>query len=435
MRLAIDAVRRRPGRSAVTILGVGLATGLVVLLLALSAGVQSSATRLAAASGIDLLATSANTSLSSGNFPPLVDAHSLAGAVARADPNVASASPWLVGDLVYANSSLFSASNASPSGSGIPGGWTPTSAGGVGWIPGENTGIETPGIVAGKGFTSPGDPHFANGSYDGPFTHQTEIDQGLAGLLHVGVGDTVWVSSIPVAGPAGLAAWFANATPFQVVGITEPFWLIPSALIGFFYLSELQTVLGDDGPGQDYASLLLIHLTDPTDPANDQAILSKAFPSLTLFTIGNVLGVIQQAVDLYRTFGVIIGAIGLVVATLFTTTVLLMSVDDRSREIALLRAVGYSRARVGGLVLEEGLLLGALGLAVGLVLGAISAFALNTFLDRLLAGLPNGFSFVSVDPAVILGGALEVIAVALLASVLPAVRAMQLPVAEELRAP
>lgn len=435
MVYSLDAIRRRPGRSAATVFGIGLSTGLVVLLLALSSGVQSSATRLAASSGIDLLATSANTSITSGSFPPVTNAHSVPAELARTDPNVASASPWLVGDLVFANSSLYAASNQSSGGGAIPAGWTPTSAGAVGWIPGENAGLETPATLSGNGFTSTGDPHWDNGTDQGPFTHEVELDSGLAGLLHVAVGDVVWANVQSVAGPAELAGWFSNATPFEVVGITQPFWLIPSALLGFFYLSELQTLQGDRGTAQDYASLVLIHLFDPSNPSQDQGTLARAFPALTFFTIGNILTSIEQAVNLYRTFGTLIGAIGLVVATLFTTTVLLMSVDDRSRELALLRAIGYTRTRVGGLILQEGLLLGALGLVLGLGVGSLGAYGLNLFLDRLLPGLPAGFSFVSIDATVVAGGSLEVLAIGVLASLAPAARAMSIPVAEELRAP
>jgi putative ABC transport system permease protein len=435
MAYSVDAIRRRPGRSAATVFGIGLATGLVVLLLALSSGVQTSATRLAAASGIDLLATSANTSLSDGSFPPVTDAHQVPSELVRSDPNVASASPWLVGDLVFANSSLYNATNLSASGAAVPSGWSPTSAGAVGWIPDDNGGLETPATLGGAGFSAPGDPHWDNGSYAGPFTHEVELDAGLAALLHVGVGGAVWASDQGVAGPAGLSPWFANATALTVVGITQPFWLIPSALLGFLYLSELQALQGDSGPSEDFASLVLIHLSDPSDPGRDQSALAHAFPMLTFFTIGNILTSVEQAVNLYRTFGTLIGAIGLVVATLFTTTVLLMSVDDRSRELALLRAVGYTRARVGGLILQEGLLLGALGLGFGLLVGAAGAYGLNAFLDRLLSGLPAGFSFVSIDATVVAGGAAEVLIIGLLASLLPAVRAMGIPVAEELRAP
>ncbi|MGA7923578.1 MAG: ABC transporter permease, partial [Thermoplasmata archaeon] len=122
MGYTITSLRRRPGRSALTMLGVGLATGLVIILLALSAGIQTSSTSLATASGVDLLAVSANTTLSGAEFPYIAGAHQLPSAMARADPNVVAASPWLVGSLTYGNASLYAASNSSASGSGIPSG-------------------------------------------------------------------------------------------------------------------------------------------------------------------------------------------------------------------------------------------------------------------------------------------------------------------------
>jgi ABC-type antimicrobial peptide transport system permease subunit len=435
MRYAWDAVRRRPGRSLATAFGIGLATGLVVLLLALSAGIQSSAYRLAASSGIDLLATSANTSLASDTFPPIPRAHALPSEVGASDPNVAATSPWLISSLVYANSSLYAAANASANGASVPSSWAPTSAGTVGWIPGDNNGLDAPSPVSGSGFTAPGDPLWDNGSYLGPRTGETELDIGLAAVLHVNVGGMIWVSARSVTGPSALSAWFSNATQYRVVAITEPFFLLPSALLGFFYLSELQELTGSATAATDFASLILIHLTDPTNPSADQSRIAAAFPSLSVFTIGNILGEIQSAVDLYRTFGTLVGAIGLVVATLFTTTILLMSVDDRSREIALLRAVGFQRARIGAYVLEEGLLLSFAGLGIGLVLGGIGAYEINEFLRRLIVGLPSGFTFVSFDATVIASGIAEVLAVGFVASIGPALRAMSFPVAEELRAP
>jgi putative ABC transport system permease protein len=220
-----------------------------------------------------------------------------------------------------------------------------------------------------------------------------------------------------------------------VVGISGPFWLIPSAFLAFVYLSELQMISGGASPGTDYASVLLIHLTDPTSPATDQVRLAAAFPNLRVITLAEILGVIQHVVNLYRTFGELIGLIGLVVAALFTTTVLQMSVDDRSREIALLRAVGHSRASVGSLVVEEAVVLALLGLAIGLPFAYVGANALNIVLLRLVPGLPTGFSFVSFDLGVTLSGVLLVVVIGLAAAIAPAARAMLLPVAEELRAP
>lgn len=435
MRYALEGVRRRPARSALTALGIGLATGLVTVLLALSAGVQGSASRLATASGVDLIATSANTSLTTSTFPPLSDAHAIPSGFARADPNVATASPWLVASFVYANSSLYGAANASRNGTAIPPGWGPASGEAVGWIPGANAGLATPSVATGPGFSSDGDPHYGKGTYSGPFTHEVVLDGGLAGVLGATVGSLVYSSVQPLPGPSSLLAWFANATPFRVVGISGPFFLIPSALLGFFYLSEAQSLEGSTAVQNDQASVVLVHLSDPTHPAGDQTALRAAFPTLTVFTLGNILGAVQSVVDLYKTFGTLIGLVALVVAALFTTTVLTMSVDDRSRELATLRAIGFPRATIGRFVLEEALVLAALGLVVGLAGGYVGAYLLNRFLTGLLHGLPNGFSFVAFDATVVASAIAEVTVIGLLASALPAARAMRLPIAEELRAP
>jgi putative ABC transport system permease protein len=434
MRYAADALRRRPGRTALTALGIGLATALVLVLLSVSAGIQASAFRLATSSGVDLLGTSANTSLSSTSFPPVTNAHQLAREIPLADPNVATASPWLVSSLVFANASLYAATNESANGSSVPSGWQPASATSIGWIPGENTGLEVPAIVAGTNLPVAGDPYYANGGYNGPRTDDVVLNSALAQLLHIDTNATIWASPLSPSGPSSLASWFSEATPFRVVGLSGPFWFLPSAALGMFYLSELQQMLGSASASTDYASLVLIHLIDPTMASHDQATLAAAFPAITFFTLGNVLGAIQHVVDLYRTFGTLVGLIGVLVATLFTATVLLMSVEDRSRELALLRAVGYSRAQVGGFVVEEGLLLAGLGLLVGLPLGLLGATLLNDALARLVSGLPAGFSFVSFNLSVLGEGVVEVLLIGLVASLIPLVRALRIPVAEELRA-
>lgn len=431
MRYSLDTLRRRPARTILTSLGIGLAAGLVVLLLALSAGVQSSATALAYSSGVDLLAVSPGSNITSGQFPPLTGAHPLSTAIPSADPNVAAASPWLISDLAYGNASLWRAANASA----VPSGWSYSESGTVGWIPSDNTGIEVPPLYHGPGFSAPGDPHYAGGNYTGPKTGEIEVDQALATVLHVGVGSAIWASPVEPPSPAALPGWYANATAFTVVGVTGPFWLVPSALLAYTYLSELQSMTGGGNRSTDYATILLIHLVDPTSIGADLTRLATAFTSLQFYTLGNILGEIQHVVNIYRTFGTLIGAIGLVVAALFTTTVLQMSVDDRSRELALLRAVGHSRAAVGRLVVEEALWLTGFGLGIGLPIAYLAALALNRFLLDLVGALPAAFSFVSFAPEVILTGVAAVVAVGLVAALAPALRAMQLPVAEELRAP
>jgi len=431
MVYAWDALRRRPGRTAASALGIGLATALIVTLLAVSEGVQTSATELASSSGVDLIVTSGNTTLSGGQFPEIDHAHSLPTGFRSADPNVETASPWLIASLTFANGSLYNATNRSD----VPAAWAPTSAGTIGWIPSESAGLELPAMLQGPGYPTLSDPHFSNGSYGGPPTGAIVLDQGLASVLHVGPGQIVYVSSASPSGPSALSSWFGGATAFRVAGVSDSYWLLPSALLAFTYLSELQTLIANGAAPIDGASLVLVHLFDPTQPSVDQAKLERAYPSISVFTLGDVLSEIQDAVSLYRTFGTMIGIIGLVVATLFATTILLMSVDDRSRELALLRAIGYPRSSVVLAVVTEGFLLCALGLAAGLGLGFAGAEGLERVLERLLTGLPNGFSFVRFDVTVVLQASAGVAAVGLFASILPSLRVLRLPIAEELRAP
>ncbi|EQD67236.1 ABC-type transport system permease protein, partial [mine drainage metagenome] len=278
MRFAWDGIRRRPGRSVATALGIGLAVALVILLLAVGAGISSSAGYLATQSGVDLIGVSPGAAPPSTQFPPIASAHPLTQEVRRADSSVESASPWLIASLLFGNSTLWSRANQSVDGTGLPAGWGPTSGTSIGWIPGDNTGITTPLLVNGTGFTYPGDPHYANGSYDGPFTHEIVIDQGLATQLGVSVGGLVWASPRSAAGPAEVEGWYANATAFRVVGITEPYYLIPTAALAMFYLSELQSLTGSASPGADYASLLLIHLDPGASAAAAQSRLELPVP-------------------------------------------------------------------------------------------------------------------------------------------------------------
>jgi hypothetical protein len=430
VRYALDAIRRRPGRAVLTSLGIGLAVGLVVILLAVSNGIITSAAELGAESGIDLIGASGTFSGQSLELTPIPKAHYLASQIPRVDPNAVTASPWLVEGLFFANASLYAATNNST----IPTGWGLTNSGAVGWIPSDNYGIQVPDLYGGKGFSESGDPYYAQ-NYSGTPTHEIVLDQALSSALHVGLNGSIWASVASPPNSASLPSWFASAYQFRVVGISGPFWLVPQELLAFTYLSELQSLMGGAYVSSDEASLLLIHLNDPTSISSDQARIAAAFPWLTLTSMQGILGAIQHVVNLYRTFGDLVGLIGLVVAALFTTTILQMSVDDRSRELALLRAVGHTRASVGLFVVEEAILLGLFGLAIGLPVAYVGAYGLNQLLLRLVSGLPASFSFISFDLGLILIGLAIVVGIGLVAAIAPAARAMQLPVAEELRAP
>jgi predicted permease len=120
----------------------------------------------------------------------------------------------------------------------------------------------------------------------------------------------------------------------------------------------------------------------------------------------------------------IFGTIGLVLASLGLYGVLAYAVTQRTREFGIRLALGAEHGKVRTLVLRDGVKLAVVGLAIG--------FAIALATTHLLRGFLHGLS--PTDPITFGGIALLLVAVALAASYLPAVRATRTDPVEALRA-
>ena len=120
---------------------------------------------------------------------------------------------------------------------------------------------------------------------------------------------------------------------------------------------------------------------------------------------------------------VAIGTIVFFTLLLVTGNTMAISVRERTAELAVLKAVGYSDRFVLGLVLAESLLIAALGGAIGLWLASIVAG-----MDITSGILPTYLS-----GAAIAGGGVMALATGVLAGLLPAVSAMRMQVVSALR--
>jgi lipoprotein-releasing system permease protein len=126
----------------------------------------------------------------------------------------------------------------------------------------------------------------------------------------------------------------------------------------------------------------------------------------------------------------LIRAVVMVVVVMGVASVLVVSVVQKRREIGILRAMGATQGQVQRIFLLQGLLVGALGSALGVVLavGLIAAF--TTFV-RGSDGLPL-FS-IGLAPGLALRIALMATLCGVLAAVAPARRAAQLDPAQAIR--
>jgi putative ABC transport system permease protein len=119
-----------------------------------------------------------------------------------------------------------------------------------------------------------------------------------------------------------------------------------------------------------------------------------------------------------------ISGIALLVGAIAVANTLLMSVFERTREFAVLRAVGARPRFLLALVLGESTLLSLAGAGAGLVLGRLGIVGINLLSARYVglevAALTARLALFAVAVAVVMG---------LLAGLLPAARAARVPIA------
>ena len=124
------------------------------------------------------------------------------------------------------------------------------------------------------------------------------------------------------------------------------------------------------------------------------------------------------------------GLVALVVGAFLVGNTLAMTVAERTREIGLLRAAGTTRRQILGLFLRQGAAIGAVGAAIGILLGIGLAAAMIGFLGStravLVAGLPLDLG------ALLLAFGLGIV-VTLVGAGAPALRAASLSPLEALR--
>lgn len=105
---------------------------------------------------------------------------------------------------------------------------------------------------------------------------------------------------------------------------------------------------------------------------------------------------------------------------------MLMSVFERTREIGLLRAVGWSRAQICSLIVTEGLVLSLIGGALGVPLGWLEVIAATYVVEM-------GWIQMSIEPSVAIQAVLLAMVIGVVGSLYPGLRAANLEPTEALR--
>ena len=145
--------------------------------------------------------------------------------------------------------------------------------------------------------------------------------------------------------------------------------------------------------------------------------------------LGTFKTVIDAIVLVLNSFAII----ALLAASFGIVNTLLMSVQERTREIGLMKAMGMGSGKVFGLFSLEAVFIGFLGSVIGTGIGMAAGSIASAALSRTVFSDLAGLTLIAFDPASIAGIILIVMGIAFLAGTLPAIRAAKADPVESLR--
>src|SRR3954471_14198816 len=183
---------------------------------------------------------------------------------------------------------------------------------------------------------------------------------------------------------------------------------------------------------RDQASLFMVRVRKGADAEQVRNWIETRLPNVSAISIATAIAQFDERLSYFRQLAFILGAVSLFVGFLLVTTLVTVSVNERAGEIAVMRAIGVSRAHVVQQVVLEGVAISLAGALFGLALGLVTARYLNTILSA-FPGLPMAIDFFLFQPRAAWSALGLLIVSGIGAGIYPAWRAASLPISETLR--
>ncbi len=351
---------RRPVRSLLTVTGVGLAVGAVVSLVGIASGFERSFVDLYARRGVDLVV------VRSGVTERLTSAltESLGERIART-PGVRSVTPVLMDVVSFEDLDLF--------------------------------GVVVQGL-----------------KHDALALADLKIDAGR--VLAAGDRQRVILGAMlarNLGKSVGQAVEILEGEPFEVVGIFESYNVFENGAM-IVLLDELQRLMDRE----DQVTAFNVRAAGLADRAAIErlaAAIEQVAPGLQAMPTEDYVNT-DSKIRVARSMAWLTSTIALVLGTVGVLNTMIMSVFERTREIGILRAMGWRKSRVMKMILWESVLLSLAGAVIGTVLALVGT--------RFLSRLPSASGIVDggIAPMIVVQGFLIALVVGLLGGAYPARR-------------
>lgn len=252
------------------------------------------------------------------------------------------------------------------------------------------------------------------------------LGRGLAESLGLSPGDRLVLV-------ANTGSGEMNTVDLDVIGLFESFSTEYDARAIRIQLAAAQDLLGING-----ANTIVVKLRSTSETMRIAEQIAARLPdALELRTWQQLNDFYAKTVDLYdRQFGVL-RLIVLLMVLLSVANSVNMSIFERTAEFGTMRALGQRGAGVFRLLVAENLILGAIGGAIGVVVGVALALVISA-IGIPMPPPPNAnlgyVARIQIVPMELLLAFLTAVLATVLACLLPARRAARIPVVEALRA-
>ena len=218
------------------------------------------------------------------------------------------------------------------------------------------------------------------------------------------------------------------AADFEVVGIVDVSATNIMKSHIYVNLPIVQEVLPEKPIG--LVNMALIRTESPDKVKQTAAALEERWPDARTITGSDLAATAVGVIQMNEETAWIVSIVLAVVAVFFMIRSQLGNVAERTREIGILKAIGWSNGNVVNQIVTESLIQGVIGGVLGCVLGYVFAFYVLSTIGGEIGG---ALKFVAVDPVLLSVGFGIAIASGVVAGLFASWRATRLVPAQAIR--
>lgn len=236
-------------------------------------------------------------------------------------------------------------------------------------------------------------------------TNVMVVGRNIADTMNLKVGDTV---------PLG-----ADGEPFTITGILErtggqddEFYFLP--------LAEAQRVFDKEG----LMTAVAVKVSD-ISMISDTGSRLETIPDIQVVTMSQMMGTVLNLIGSAQTLLTSVIIIAIFISAVGIINTLLMSVNERTNEFGMMKAIGASGFDIGRLVMIETLFITVSGGILGAVFSILGSSLIEGFVKGIIPYAPSG-RLISPDPTLIGLCILFTVVVGFICGIYPAIKSSRL---------